>query len=265
MNPESHIGEQHGIYTITDVMPYKDKDGKYLYKGICNECGYERISTIGRFKNENVTKCTHFQKLNQLQINAWYEKNKKQCLYCGKDIPLGNMNFSEYKTRKFCSHSCAASYNNPYIKHENIKNDINYCLNCGKEIKKKNKYCSTKCQMEYQQKEWEKKWLAGEVDGNTDSIWVEARDRVKTYLMRIYDNKCAICGWGEVNPYTGKIPLEVEHIDGNPYRTTPDNVTLLCPNCHSLTSTYRGANKGSGRKKTWRPIPFEFDEENVVT
>ena len=195
-------------------------------------------------------------------VDIWYESNKKQCLYCGEDIPIGNMSHSEYKTRKFCNRSCATSYNNSYTK---TKNDKNYCKNCGQEIKRNRKYCSIKFQMEYQQKEWEKKWLAGEVDGNNNSVWVESRDRVKTYLMRIYDNKCARCGWSEVNPYTGKIPLEVEHINGDPYNTTPENVTLLCPNCHSLTSTYKGANKGHGRKKIWRPIPFEFEEENVVT
>lgn len=55
-------------------------------------------------------------------------------------------------------------------------------------------------------------------------------------------------GWGEVNPYTQTIPLEVEHIDGNYQNNTEDNLTILCPNCHSLTPTYKGANKGHGRK-----------------
>ena len=27
-----------------------------------------------------------------------------------------------------------------------------------------------------------------------------------------------------------------------------ENLTLLCPNCHSLTPTYRGANKGNGKR-----------------
>lgn len=62
-----------------------------------------------------------------------------------------------------------------------------------------------------------------------------------------------------MNPYTGTIPLEVEHIDGDPYNTTPDNVTLLCPNCHSLTPTYKGANKGRGRAKTWVPKKLNSD------
>lgn len=127
------------------------------------------------------------------------------------------------------------------------------CTYCGATIKAGRKYCSVKCQQAFQQQEWEQKWLNHEVNGNTDSVWVEPRDRVRTYLFKKYNNKCSICGWGEVNPYTGRIPLEIEHIDGDPYNTTPENVTLLCPNCHSLTSTYRGANRGHGRKKTWIP------------
>ena len=96
-------------------------------------------------------------------------------------------------------------------------------------------------------------WLNGEVGGNKNTIWTQISGRVKAYLMKKYNNKCSVCGWGETNPYTGTIPLEVEHIDGNPYNTSPDNVTLLCPNCHSLTKTYRGANRGNGRAKTWMP------------
>jgi predicted restriction endonuclease len=130
---------------------------------------------------------------------------------------------------------------------------INYCLNCNKEIPSVNKYCSNKCQQVYEQKQWEEKWFAGEVSGNKSTVWIDVSKRVRTYLFKKYDNKCAICGWGEINPFTGKIPLEVEHIDGDPYNTVPDNVTLLCPNCHSLTATYRGANRGKGRKKTWVP------------
>ena len=71
---------------------------------------------------------------------------------------------------------------------------------------------------------------------------------IKKYLFNKYQNKCARCGWGEVNKYTGNIPLEVEHIDGNYQNNKEDNLILLCPNCHSLTSTYKGANLNKGRK-----------------
>jgi predicted HNH restriction endonuclease len=42
--------------------------------------------------------------------------------------------------------------------------------------------------------------------------------------------------------------VEVEHIDGNWRNNQPSNLTLLCPNCHSLTPTYRALNWGRGRE-----------------
>ena len=130
------------------------------------------------------------------------------------------------------------------------------CLNCGIDYistHTEGKYCSHKCQKEYQQKQWEEKWLSGEITGGTNSAWKTESKHIRTYLFKKYDNKCAICGWSEINPFTNTIPLEVEHIDGNAYNHNPENVTLLCPNCHSLTKTYRGANIGHGRRKTWIP------------
>lgn len=41
--------------------------------------------------------------------------------------------------------------------------------------------------------------------------------------------------------------MELEHIDGNSENNDLSNLTLLCPNCHSLTSTYKGRNIGNGR------------------
>ena len=39
-----------------------------------------------------------------------------------------------------------------------------------------------------------------------------------------------------------EIPLELDHIDGNHLNNTLLNLRLLCPNCHALTSNYRGKN-----------------------
>lgn len=38
-------------------------------------------------------------------------------------------------------------------------------------------------------------------------------------------------------------------IDGNYKNNREENLILLCPNCHSLTSTYKGANMNYGRKQ----------------
>lgn len=147
-----------------------------------------------------------------------------RCLNCNEIIPHGNLKDRQYQKRKFCSHQC---------------------------------------QMDYEQKQWEEKWLNGEVSGNKDTVWTQVSQRLKTYLFKKYDNKCSICGWSKVNPFTGNIPLEVEHIDGDPYNSSPDNVTLLCPNCHALTKTYRGANRGHGRKKTWMPLTYDNMSQSI--
>ena len=261
---EDHIGEEFGIYKIIGVSPRKHKDGHKLYEAECKECGFIRTDRYYRLKNEIVIECTHV-----------HEYRTVFCLYCGKEIPVGNLPPSEYNGRKFCNASCAASYNNTHRevtrqKKENTNANVDVtkeksgsCLNCGKAIPKQGKYCSQVCQNAYLQSEWEKKWFAGEVSGNVGIRWIDTSKHVKTYLLKKYNNSCAKCGWSETNPYTGTIPLEVEHIDGDPYNTTPENVTLLCPNCHSLTSTYKGANKGRGRKKTWVPAPLDTVKHNA--
>ena len=120
------------------------------------------------------------------------------------------------------------------------------CYNCSKEIKTRNKYCSIKCQKEYEYNIYIDKWINGEKTGNRGDYQISMH--IKRYLYNKYKNKCARCGWGEVNKYTGNIPLEVEHIDGNYENNKEENLILLCPNCHSLTSTYKGANLNNGRK-----------------
>jgi len=119
------------------------------------------------------------------------------------------------------------------------------CLNCGRKISQKKKFCNNKCQKEYQYITYIKKWKNNEVDGLRGAYQTSLY--IKDYLYKKYNNKCARCGWNEINPYTGNIPLEIEHIDGNYLNNNEENLILLCPNCHSLTSTYKGANK-NGRK-----------------
>jgi len=120
------------------------------------------------------------------------------------------------------------------------------CKSCGGKIKCKNpKFCSSQCSSDYAYKSYIKRWKRGLENGRRGELMIS--QHIRRYLFEKYDNKCSRCGWAKINKYTNKIPLEVEHIDGNYRNCAESNLTLICPNCHSLTSTYKGLNVGHGR------------------
>jgi len=178
-----------------------------------------------------------FKYKNEQQYNI-----NKTCLNCNKEFET-----LRSSNKKFCNHSCSASYNNKIrYNHIELKNEVEkVCLNCGVHIKKRSKnFCSNKCQGNYTQK------LVFEKIKNGDLTFSEKR--YKCYLIELYGNKCMECGWAKVNPKTGKIPIQLEHIDGHSENNDLKNLKLLCPNCHSLTSTYGSLNKGNGRKYRYK-------------
>ena len=121
------------------------------------------------------------------------------------------------------------------------------CKNCGKGLHNKSvKFCNHKCQQEFYYKEYIKLWKDGKKNGLRGKY--QTSKYIIRYLFEKYDSKCARCGWSIKNIFTGNIPLEIEHIDGNYLNNNEDNLTLLCPNCHALTETYKGANRGNGRQ-----------------
>lgn len=119
------------------------------------------------------------------------------------------------------------------------------CLNCNNDIPNRNVYCNNKCQSEYEYKQTIQRWLNGESIMNNGSLKIS--NYIKRYLFDLHNSKCQECQWDKVNPHTNNIPLEVEHIDGDSQNNKFENLKLLCPNCHSLTMTYK--NIGS-RKST---------------
>lgn len=162
--------------------------------------------------------------------------------------------------RKFCSSSCSAKVANAgRRRHGNAPVEV-VCERCGEVFmgKRDRVFCSSSCfakgpsdptSSKSKRKSIEK-WLSGAWDGTVKS---GLSSTVRRYLIEEAGFRCSndACstpgGFAEVNPATGKVPLEIDHLDGNCFNNKPENLVVLCPNCHALTPTYRALNRGNGR------------------
>tara|TARA_R110001632_G_scaffold225077_1_gene357863 strand:+ start:116 stop:517 length:402 start_codon:yes stop_codon:yes gene_type:complete len=119
------------------------------------------------------------------------------------------------------------------------------CPVCGIEYRGRGKRCSQKCVNDERRNEKIQLWLEGNHNGlrgkSQTAAWI------KVWLRETKGDKCEKCGWNEIHTVTGNVPIELNHIDGNYLNNRPENLELLCPNCHSLTETYRSLNMGNGR------------------
>ena len=151
---------------------------------------------------------------------------------------------------KFCSHSCSATYTN-------IKRGVTrYCAFCNEELPQRRsraKFCNPKCAGSYRRQEIFKRIE----DGDT-SLWQGAYRR---YLVHKYGAKCMKCGWAKKNTTTGKVPVQLNHKDGNSNNNQLSNHELLCPNCHSLTPSFGALNMGKGRER--RRVRYKTNAEMV--
>lgn len=182
---------------------------------------------------------------------SYYVENKKirNCLCCNKEIETTVSN-----EQKFCNNSCSATYNNKLRGIKNKTHD-NKCVVCEKTIRKHSTFCTNTCSSIFKQKE---RFLKIEKGDKTfpERIY-------KLFLIEKHGNKCMECGWCKINPVTNKVPIQLEHIDGNSDNNLLNNLKLLCPNCHSLTPTYGSLNK-NGRDSKRKEYRKKWRNENNV-
>lgn len=126
----------------------------------------------------------------------------------------------------------------------------NPCKRCGSTDRlarnRRGPYCSFKCFDEDRYHltgsfaQWVTAWVSGEISGTTAAG--QPDHRVRPALVSLRGQRCEECEWDKVNPVSGRVPLHMDHVHGDRSRNRPEDVRLLCPNCHSLTPNYQHLN-----------------------
>ena len=183
-----------------------------------------------------------------------YDLSAVECKLCTNKIPY------EKRRNSFCSQSCNASYQN-YGKDRwagkrsdspsRLRKVEKHCKRCSQPMRALPdvQHCSFTCANSDKRDILVSDWLAGLIEGHTGKT-LQIRGWLRQYILDQAGSACSICGWAKRHSVDGKPLVEIDHIDGNAANSRPDNLRVLCPNCHSETPTFRNRNAKSSRDRS---------------
>lgn len=177
-------------------------------------------------------------KQRSARLEEEYNKNPRLCRACGKPISYRK----KVLRNQFCNHSCVARY----VNRSKVQHSLRKCLGCNDVVRYK-KYCGHPCLMAHKESLLIANVDSGKASGLTGKTNQMAGSLRRAIIKRA-NNRCSTCGWAEIHPVTGLVPLHVHHEDGNYKNNVSSNLRVLCPNCHSLTPTFGALNK-TGRRR----------------
>ena len=158
----------------------------------------------------------------------------KACLRCGNNIGY------DKRRNTYCSHSCAASEGNIGQVRNPRKHPQRECPVCETKLPSRCKtFCSVVCRETV-------RWFNTKKQIEAQGGWSRFNPvQIKKWLEEQHGWKCSICGLTE---WLGnRIPLVMDHVNGNPEDHSCDNLRFVCGNCDMLLPTYKSKNKGNGR------------------
>lgn len=98
-----------------------------------------------------------------------------------------------------------------------------YCKGCGSEVFSNRSYCNVSCRSLATYNNYIVSWKSGNEKGYDSNGCIVPH--IKRYIRDLYGD-----------------------MYGNYKNNIESNLTLLCPNCHSLTENYGSLNIGNGRR-----------------
>jgi len=131
-----------------------------------------------------------------------------------------------YGSGRFCSRSCAASRS--FSEESKLKKSKS-----NKKHYREHGWSGKSNIVKFRQT-WKKKVM----ESNFDTLSYGTKRKRVIWEQDKKCNKCGLDKWLDCS-----IVLELEHINGDHSDDSRSNLIAICPNCHSLTKTWRGRNR----------------------